>query len=273
VVPLSIMPSYAALFDGSPDEPSQDARDLVAYLETLGRARELAWPEGDAAAQAAAPHDHWAQMAFDTPILNAHPARARARGDMPPLTPAGTDAAAGQALWRDNCAGCHGATGRGDGPAAQWLEPPPTNLAAREYARRRLADALWNGVLGTSMPAWRDRSASELALLADVVAGFAEPVTQTPPVADALALGERVYAEHCIECHGETGAGDGFAAGELPVAPTDFRAQRPTHTEAARVLRDGVAGTSMAPWTDRLGAEELDAVAHYVRAFFDEDAQ
>ncbi|NNC63232.1 MAG: hypothetical protein HKN84_00480, partial [Gammaproteobacteria bacterium] len=57
VSPLSIMPSYAVLFDGSPDRPTQDARDLVAYLETLGRARELAWPEGDAAAAAAVPDD------------------------------------------------------------------------------------------------------------------------------------------------------------------------------------------------------------------------
>ncbi|HSG65330.1 MAG TPA: cbb3-type cytochrome c oxidase subunit I [Gammaproteobacteria bacterium] len=273
VVPLSIMPSYAALFDGSPDRPSQAARDLVAYLETLGRARELAWPEGDAAARAAAPDDHWAQMAFDAPMLNAHPARTRPRGDVPllPATPA--HSAAGQALWQENCAGCHGGTGRGDGPAAPWLEPRPTNLAAREYSRRRIADALWNGVLGTSMPAWRERSLSELALLADVVAGFAETDAGPTPSVPALALGARVYAGHCVECHGAAGAGDGFAAGELPIAPTDFRAQRVTRAEGLRTLREGIEGTSMAPWTDRLSEQEIDAVAHYVRTFFTGDAE
>ena len=41
VVTESVMPSYAWLFDGAPDRPSQSARDLVAYLQSLGRAREL----------------------------------------------------------------------------------------------------------------------------------------------------------------------------------------------------------------------------------------
>jgi len=48
VVPDSVMPAYRALFDGAPTQPRQEARDLVTYLETLGRARELAGPEGEA---------------------------------------------------------------------------------------------------------------------------------------------------------------------------------------------------------------------------------
>ena len=75
VVPLSVMPAYAAFFDGAPDQPKQEARDLIAYLETLGHARELAFPEGDTLARAALAGDEWAQMSFDAPSLNAHPAR------------------------------------------------------------------------------------------------------------------------------------------------------------------------------------------------------
>jgi len=52
VVPQSVMPAYARLFDGAPDRPRQEARDLVAYLNTLGLARELAGPEGEARAEA-----------------------------------------------------------------------------------------------------------------------------------------------------------------------------------------------------------------------------
>jgi cytochrome c oxidase cbb3-type subunit I/II len=51
IVTQSIMPSYAALFDGSPQRPLQEARDLVAYLQSLGRARALAWPEGEQCAK------------------------------------------------------------------------------------------------------------------------------------------------------------------------------------------------------------------------------
>jgi mono/diheme cytochrome c family protein len=50
--------------------------------------------------------------------------------------------------------------------------------------------------------------------------------------------------------------------------PADFRGKRPTLEQALQVLRNGVAGTSMVPWTDRLDEEELLAVANYVRQFY-----
>lgn len=34
----------------------------------------------------------------------------------------------GRALFAENCAVCHGDTGRGDGPAAEGLQPPPSDL-------------------------------------------------------------------------------------------------------------------------------------------------
>lgn len=268
VVPDSIMPSYAALFDGAPDQPGQEARDLVAYLDSLGRARELAWPEGDAAASAAAGDDRWAQMSFDAPLLNAHPGRTRPRGGAPDLGPA-APAETGQALWRANCTGCHGETGRGDGPAARWLKPAPTNLAVRDFTRSYLTDVLWNGVHNTAMPAWRDHSPENLAALVEQVQRLSLPAAETTPPAATLALGRDVYIEHCGECHGDDGRGDGYATAMLPIQPTDFHGERPDPAENIRVLRNGIAGTSMAPWTDRMSDAEIEAVAQYVRQFFD----
>ncbi len=46
----SVMPAFPWLFDDAPDRPKQEARDLLAYLETLGRNRALAGPEGEAKA-------------------------------------------------------------------------------------------------------------------------------------------------------------------------------------------------------------------------------
>jgi cbb3-type cytochrome oxidase subunit 1/cbb3-type cytochrome oxidase cytochrome c subunit/cytochrome c5 len=271
VSPLSIMPSYAALFDGSPDRPTQDARDLVAYLETLGRARELAWPEGDTAAAAAVPDDRWAQMAFDAPFLNAHPARTQPRGDVPALgSPASAET--GRMLWAHNCAGCHGEAGGGDGPAAQWLRPRPTNLVEHEYARSRLADALWNGVHGSSMPAWREYAPADRAALADLVMSFSDPQQGPAPSAQQLARGQTVYTQHCASCHGPTGGGDGFAANHLPVpiAPTNFRSQRIAYEAGLRVVRNGIEGTSMAAWTQRLtDDQDIEAVVHYVRSLYE----
>jgi mono/diheme cytochrome c family protein len=151
------------------------------------------------------------------------------------------------------------------------LRPAPSNLAEREYTNEQLADILWNGVLGTAMPAWRDQPPSHLAALVDVVRSFAVAAAEIAPSAEQLTLGRRVYAGNCAECHGATGAGDGFAANDLPIAPTNFQGERPSLAESVRVLQSGIEGTSMAPWTDRLDAEEMLAVAHYVRQFFEGD--
>jgi cytochrome c oxidase cbb3-type subunit I/II len=270
VVPDSVMPSYPEFFDGSALRPQRAALDLIAYLETLGQARELAWPEGDAAGKLALPNDAWAQMSFDAPLLNAHPARTRLRGGAPDLKP-GSSPEAAQLVWQQNCVSCHGIDGKGDGPAAQYLTPPPINLTQHQYRSDLLADILYNGVYGSSMPAWRDQSLDDLAGLVAKVQALSEVEAdlQNPAVAQ-LQAGELVYQNNCIECHGRTGAGDGFAVVNLPlqIPPTDFTRERLTMTESLRVLQNGVAGTSMAPWGDRLSEADIEAVSHFLRTLY-----
>jgi high-affinity iron transporter len=66
--------------------------------------------------------------------------------------------ARGQALYQAQCAACHGAEGRGDGPLAARLTPPPVAFSNRERARERspfgLYQTITRGVPGTSMPAF-----------------------------------------------------------------------------------------------------------------------
>lgn len=47
-----------------------------------------------------------------------------------PLVANSENLRAGEALFETNCASCHGASGRGDGPAATGLNPPPSDLSA-----------------------------------------------------------------------------------------------------------------------------------------------
>ena len=265
VVPASVMPSYRHLFAGGPDAPGQEARDLVAYLETLGRARELAGAEGEARA-AAASHTHMEGLT-PSPVLNPHPARPRRTGEAPVL-PANGDRARGEWLYARNCAACHGLTLEGAGPGAGGLTPKPTNLAEHTYTDGRLAQALWNGVSGTAMPAWRDLPLADLAALAQYVR---DPrVTnqlrddRTRPAPEALQFGQRVYEANCAQCHGAQGAGDGWAARALAVAPTNFRVQRLWGPAAMRILQTGIEGTMMASWRSRLSGEEMQAVAEYI---------
>jgi cbb3-type cytochrome c oxidase subunit III len=209
------------------------------------------------------------QMAFAS-TLNASPARTRKTGSDVPEFPASVDERRGRLLYAANCASCHGPRGGGDGPGAASLVPAPSDLSAHEYTMARVADALWNGVAGTAMQAWRDYPTADLAAIARVVQGFR--AGQDAAVPDSLvAIGERVYADNCVQCHGREGRGDGSAAAELTVAPTDFRAQRPTMDQSLRALRDGIRGTRMASWTGRLSESEIVAVAAYVRLFFAAD--
>jgi high-affinity iron transporter len=122
------------------------------------------------------------------------------------------------------------------------------------------------------MPAWRDHPSENIAALVEVVLSQSTVSGETGAAAADLQLGEQIYAANCAECHGDAGGGDGYAANDLPIRPTDFRGERPSLGEGIRVLRSGIEGTSMAPWTDRLNDEELVAVAHYIRGFFVADS-
>ena len=88
---------------------------------------------------------------------------------------------------------------------------------------------------------------------------------QTPP---NLALGARIYAARCADCHGANGAGDGalVASGQVTNA-TNFRlpdaahSQRPTEWFAT--ITNGRIDKLMPPWKDALSFEERWAVAMY----------
>jgi mono/diheme cytochrome c family protein len=118
------------------------------------------------------------------------------------------------------------------------------------------------------MPAWRDLEQADLASVAEVVRGFHAAQTEPAIPKEVLALGAKVYSDRCVQCHGTNGAGDGSAAAQFPIAPTNFRAQRPDIAASLRSLRNGIEGTPMAPWAGELSEAELSAVAYYVRTFY-----
>jgi len=268
IVPDSVMPAFQWLFDGAPDRPRQEGLDLLAYLETLGRDRQLAGPEGEARARAACNcSDDERRFAFGSAVLNASSATSRRVGEYPELSLSG-DLERGQRVYSRDCATCHGIHGAGDGPGAAGLHPHPADFSEQEYSLDRLSFALWNGVAGTAMPAWRDLDSADLAAVAQMVRGFHRPQPEPAIPQSVLDLGASVYAAHCAQCHGEKGAGDGPAASQFPIAATNFRSQCPSLAASLRVLREGREGTPMAPWSSKLSEAELSAAAYYVRGFF-----
>jgi high-affinity iron transporter len=76
----------------------------------------------------------------------------------PPLPPS---LARGAVIYRAKCAGCHGDAGRGDGPLAPGLDPPPANLtdwkALRDQTPLDYFRRIGIGTVATAMPAFEEQ--------------------------------------------------------------------------------------------------------------------
>lgn len=83
----------------------------------------------------------------------------------------------GAALYAQQCASCHGAAGRGDGPNAKGLDPPPiafTDVArANERSLFGLYQVIGQGLDGTAMPSFAHLSSDDRWALAYYVGTFA----------------------------------------------------------------------------------------------------
>lgn len=72
--------------------------------------------------------------------------------------------ARGQVLYDEHCAGCHGLTGKGDGPNAARLTVPPANFhTARSKAKTdfELLTSISYGIAFSPMHAWRGKITDE----------------------------------------------------------------------------------------------------------------
>lgn len=90
------------------------------------------------------------------------------------LTPNSELMARGKALYGQTCAPCHGADGKGDGPAGKGLTPAPRNFTAKAGWRNgtRLEDVyrtLDEGLKGSSMVSYNYLSKKDRMALAHVV--------------------------------------------------------------------------------------------------------
>ena len=123
-----------------------------------------------------------------------------------------------KSLYADNCAGCHGAEGRG-GAAIALADP--VYLAIADYATIRKVVA--KGVAGTSMPAFAPSAGGLLTdrqidvMVSEMrsrwskpgVLDGANPPTYARKSAGNVQQGEVAYGEYCASCHGASGNGGG----------------------------------------------------------------
>jgi cytochrome c oxidase cbb3-type subunit 3 len=119
-------------------------------------------------------------------------------------------------LYAQNCAGCHGAEGRG-GAAIALADPVYLGIADEKAMHKVIA----SGVPGTSMPAFAQSSGGMLTeKQIDVISNEilsrwsrpgilngANPPSYAPKSTGNAQQGEVVYGTYCKSCHGPEGQG------------------------------------------------------------------
>jgi len=119
-------------------------------------------------------------------------------------------------LYAENCAGCHGAEGRG-GAAIALSDPVYLGIADDVAIRKVIA----NGVRGTSMPAFAQSAGGMLTdkqidvISSEMRSRWAKPGIlngTNPPSyiaksAGNVQQGEVAYGKYCASCHGQAGQG------------------------------------------------------------------
>jgi mono/diheme cytochrome c family protein len=119
-------------------------------------------------------------------------------------------------LYAENCAGCHGADGRGG--AAIALANPVYLAIADDTAMRKV---IANGVRGTSMPAFAESAGGMLTdkqidvITAEIrsrwsqrgILDSANPPSYAPKSTGNALQGEAEYKTFCASCHGPGGRG------------------------------------------------------------------
>jgi high-affinity iron transporter len=98
--------------------------------------------------------------------------------------------ARGKAIYAQQCAGCHGATGAGDGPQGEGMEPAPANFTDRELMTSltpfQAFNTTRNGVQGTGMPPFSDLSDAEAWDVSFALFALRHPQAPTAVPSDVL---------------------------------------------------------------------------------------
>jgi len=114
------------------------------------------------------------------------------------------------------------------------------------------------------------------AAAAEAAAAEAEPEPEPEPEPKAGAKGKTaakpkggdaaakaVYTAKCKSCHGDDGKGKTKFAEKNKIE--DISKSKDSLTKIAAAIRDGVDGTKMKPFKDKLSEDEIKAVAAYVK--------
>lgn len=205
----------------------------------------------------------------------------------------------GKALFETHCAQCHGDSGNGSGPMAQYVSPKPRDLTSGIFKYRitrgpipsdnDLLQTMKVGIPGTSMPGWDLLSINDwksilyyvktlIPSLANQKPGQPFEIPNEPTATpSSIQMGHDIYMNRgCVSCHGEHAIGDGPAATQLKdawgnlITPRDLT-HGPlkwgnTSKDMYRTLAFGVPGTPMPAFEHTFTSNQIWALVHYIKS-------
>lgn len=154
--PASVMPQFAFL-------RNDEREELIAYLQSMGGkmadarvARMKKWRAVLQTAYARGPDLNFAYLHTLVPP--------QWRTLPNPYSPTSESEARGRFVYEQQCIGCHGIVGDGNGPAAKWLNPKPANFTTLRRVGASgglLYYQIMNGITGTAMMSFKRELESE----------------------------------------------------------------------------------------------------------------
>lgn len=152
---------------------------------------------------------------------------------------------------------------------------------AQDVAKRLTApnaDAIRLLLDSLATAAARHEKPSQLVALSKklTVALGTDGALELPTTTVDIARGRAIFEQHCIECHGPTGAGDGPKAKELNTVPaaigTSATMRGVTPAFAYRVVSVGIVNTRMVSWSSLLSSDERWAAVRYITSLRADDS-
>jgi len=181
--------------------------------------------------------------------------------------PDGGRLAEGITVYAAKCVACHGPDGAGTA-----LAPALNDPAVREKSAGEIERVVRLGVSGTLMAAWQSAlKPDELSAVVALITGWEQipagaipaPAVNFAVTTESLALGAQLYAQNCTWCHGAEGQG----ARRFPALNVQSLLAQTSDPALAQIITQGVPGTAMSAWGDRLTDVQIQAIVGFIRSW------
>lgn len=194
--------------------------------------------------------------------------------------PAPSAAIDGQALYDEHCAACHRVNGGGIGLP---LSPSKLATVSDDYIKRTIR----NGRRGRIMPAFPELGDRQIEAITAYIrswSGVAGADYSSVAVSGDPLRGEKLFLNHCEDCHAADGSGAGLGTGVTHSRDRAFAVMPPAITNPGflasasdqmikRVIMLGRPGTEMRSFLDKgLVERDIDDLVSYLRSFEQHDS-